>query len=92
MDFKLDEADIRALAQIEAEAGCDISAGADWSTRLGDDLALLQKPVDQQKLIALLHEDLGELLSPDEVVAIANDFQNHIHQRLLLIRQQRLST
>jgi len=91
MDFRLDEADIRALAQIEEEVGCDISAGADWGARLGDYLAIRQKPIDQEKLVAVLQEGLGEVLSAEEVEAIANDIQEQVRQQVLVRLQERWS-
>ena len=87
MDFKLDEAEVRALAQLEEEAGCDISAGADWETRLGDPLAMMKRPIDQEKLMALLQEGLGEVLSLEEVEALAKTVQDQARQQVMLKMQ-----
>jgi hypothetical protein len=39
VEFKISEAKARAMARLEEEAGCDISAGPDYGARLGDLMA-----------------------------------------------------
>jgi len=79
MDFKLDEAELRAIAQIEEEADCDISAGANWSVRS----PYAQHPINHEKLIALLQDGLGEVLSLEELEDIALTVQEQARCRVM---------
>lgn len=87
MDFKLDEAELRAIqatprqanAQIEEEADCDISAGADWSVRS----PYSQHPINHEKLIALLQDELGEVLSLEELEDMALKVQEQARCRVM---------
>lgn len=86
MNFQMNEAEVRELAQIEAEAGCDVRAGCDWSTRPSEVLGV-SRYVDHQKLMAVLNEGLVNWLSEDEVAAIADELQVRLSQ-LVVERQQ----
>jgi len=79
MDFKLDEVELRAIALIEEEADCDISAGANWSARLPHS----QRPINHEKLIALLQDGLGEVLSLEEVEEMALTVQEQARCRVM---------
>jgi hypothetical protein len=48
MEFKLDAAELSALAQIEADTNCDIGAGEHWRQKQGADLAQATGSLDQK--------------------------------------------
>ncbi|MEB3292532.1 MAG: hypothetical protein VKJ24_05180 [Synechococcales bacterium] len=56
MEFKISEAQVRAMARLEQEAGCDISAGSDYGIHLGNVMAMALHQVDREKLIELLYD------------------------------------
>jgi hypothetical protein len=82
MAFQLDEAELRALAQIEAETNCDIGAGLDWGQPLGQDLAPTSNLVDHGKLLEILQERLGTVLSQEELEETAQGIQAQLRTRL----------
>lgn len=46
-------------------------------TRLGDDPTVAPHPINQEKLMAVLQEGLGEVLSYEEVEALAQPFEEN---------------
>jgi hypothetical protein len=82
MEFKITEAQARAMARFEEEAGCDISAGRDYGANLGHVMALALHQVDHGKLIELLSQQVGSLLSQEEVAEVAADFQAQIQKKV----------
>ncbi|NJM49459.1 MAG: hypothetical protein HC860_27500 [Alkalinema sp. RU_4_3] len=82
MEFKVSEAKARAMARLEREAGCDISAGPDYGIHLGKVMELALHPVDQVKFIDLLYDQLGNVLSREEIEEVASSFQAQIQLRL----------
>jgi len=67
MEFKITEEEAREMARFEEEVGGDISAGPDWGVHLGSVMALALNQVDRAKLMELLHEQLGNVLSQSEI-------------------------
>lgn len=55
------------MALFEEKLGCDVSAGPDIGIHLADALSLALNQVPMAKLRELLHEQLGNLLSEEEV-------------------------
>jgi hypothetical protein len=84
MEFKITEAQARAMARFEEEAGCDISAGPDYGVHLGKvmALALNQVEVDRGKFVDLLYDQLGNVLSREEIEEVASSFQAQLQARL----------
>jgi hypothetical protein len=90
MEFKITEAEAREMAKIEADAGCDISAGADWGIHLDRMIELALDRVDSTepmlrergKFIDLLSEQFGNVMSVEEIEEFASSFQMQIRQRL----------
>jgi len=76
MTFKISPEDLREMARIEEEAGCDIEAGFDWGRSAGAYIASSSSYIDRKKLLALLQEELSTLLDAEEIDAIATDLQN----------------
>jgi hypothetical protein len=66
MEFKITEAEAREMAKFEEEAGCDLSAGADWGIDLDKVIELALNPVVRGKFIE----------------EVASSFQLQIQERL----------
>jgi hypothetical protein len=77
MEFKITEAQARAMARFEEEAGCDISAGPDYGANLGHFMAVVLHQADHGKPIELVSQQVGSLLSQEEV---APNFQAQIQE------------
>jgi hypothetical protein len=82
MEFKITEAEAREMAKFEEEAGCDLSAGADWGIHLDKVIELALNPVARGKFIDLLNEQVGNVMSPEEIEEVASSFQMQIQERL----------
>lgn len=82
MEFKITEDDAREFAQLEVSAGCDIGAGFDWGTSLGSFLASANHCVDHEKLVELLRDRLGTVLSQEEIEDAARSFQAQLRDRV----------
>lgn len=82
MKFMVTEEEAREMARFEEEAGCDISAGPDWGIHLDKVIELALNPVDRGKLIELLSEQLGRMLSPEELEDLVADFQRKVAEKL----------
>jgi hypothetical protein len=83
MEFKITEAEAREMAKLEEEAGGDLSAGADWGIHLDRLMELALNRVDLSKFIDLLNEQVGSVMSPEEIEEVASSFQMQIQQRLM---------
>lgn len=83
MEFKLSEARLRELAQIEAETNCDIEAGFNWGQNLGTYLKQVNSYVDDEKLMAVLQERLGDVLSREELQEMIHSFQVQLRNRVI---------
>lgn len=83
MEFKLDEAELRQLAQIEAETHCDIGAGFDWGQSLGNYLSQATHAVNQARLLEVLRDSLGDVLSQEELEEAAQNIQEQLRNRVI---------
>ena len=83
MEFKVTEAEARAFARQEADAGCDVGAGFDWGASLGTFLASADRYVDHEKLVELLRDRLGMVLSQEEIEDAARRFQVQLRDRVI---------
>lgn len=75
MTFKLDRQRLQQLAAVEEQADCDVEAGFELGQDAGAYIANVQKYVNQKKLIGMLKEELSELLSSEDIAAIATELQ-----------------
>jgi len=82
MKFTVTEAEARQMAQFEEEAGCDISAGPDWGSDFDKVLEVVLAQVDHVKLTELLSEQLGQVLSPEEVKELVASFQSKVREKV----------
>lgn len=57
------------MARLEEESGCDISAGPDWGIHL-------------DKVMELLNEQFGTVMSSEKIEEVAASFQMQIQERL----------
>ena len=83
MEFKVTEAEARAFARQESAAGCDVGAGFDWGASLGAFLASANSSVDHEKLVELLRDRLGTVLSQAEIEDAACSFQAQLRERVI---------
>ena len=82
MEFKITEAEAREMAKFEEEAGCDISAGADWGIHLDRVMGLGLDRSSRARFIDLLSEQFGDVMSVEEIEEVAASFQMQIQARL----------
>jgi hypothetical protein len=83
MEFKITEAEAREFARLEETAGCDVGAGFDGGQGLGQFLASTDRYVDHDRLVALLHDRLGTVLSPAEIEEAAQTIQRQLRDRVV---------
>lgn len=87
MEFKLSEVRLRELAQIEAEANCDIAAGFDWEQTLGTYPKQADSYVTDEKLteklMVVLQERWGDVLSREEIEEMIHSFQCQLQNRVI---------
>jgi hypothetical protein len=90
MKFTVTAEEAREMAQFEEEAGCDISAGSDWGIHLDQVMALALRqsepiPVSQKlrsELTEVLSEQLGKVLSTEEVEELVASFQAQVQEKV----------
>ena len=82
MKFTITEAEAREMARFEEETGCDISAGADWGIHFDQVLEVTLNRVDRAKLIELLTEQLGKVLSIEEVKELVSGFEAKVQEKV----------
>ncbi len=70
MTFSISDREFWNLVQIEEETNCDISAGPDLGSHLGEYLADAINYIDSRQLIAFLQSELSSILSSEEIDAI----------------------
>ncbi|MGI0495523.1 hypothetical protein ACN4EG_27410 [Alkalinema pantanalense CENA528] len=83
MEFKISEAQARAIARFEEEAGCDISAGPNYGVQLDRVMALALHSIDQEPLIELLSQQFSHGLSHEEIEEVATSFQAQLQERIM---------
>jgi hypothetical protein len=92
MEFKISEAQARAMARFEEEAGCDISAGADYGVHLDKVMAMALHPIDRVPLVELLSHQFSNVLSREEIEEVATSFQVQLQERIMTkIANQKLA-
>ena len=88
MPFTFNESRLIQAMQLEDAVGCDIQAGLDVGANAhaylaGADLASAEGYLAQDKLMAVLQDELGNTLSQDDLDLIACSTQQAVHERLL---------
>ncbi|WP_298913307.1 hypothetical protein [uncultured Nostoc sp.] len=64
--------------ELEDEVDCDVAAGLDLGQNLAKYLAKTQAHISYEKLIAILQEELGNILSQEEIEEIVQKTENDI--------------
>ncbi|KAM3096140.1 hypothetical protein ACKFKF_23415 [Phormidesmis sp. 146-12] len=82
MKFTVTEAEARQMAQFEEEVNCDISAGSDWGSDFDQVLELVLTQIDNAKLTELISEQLGQVLSLEEVKELVASFQSQVREKV----------
>jgi len=82
MTAKFDEAWLERAIKLEDEANCDIEAGLDLGQYLGQYIAKTQSYVSREKLMSVLQEELGTILSREDLEIIADATQNYISKHI----------
>jgi hypothetical protein len=84
MKFKISEARLEELSQIEAEYNCEIGAAFDVEGNADRFYAsyLPSAPIDETKLLGFLQGELSDRLSPEQIMALANDLQIQVQQQI----------
>jgi non-canonical (house-cleaning) NTP pyrophosphatase len=83
MEFKISEAQARAMACFEEETGCDISVGPDYGIHLDKVMALALHLIYQETLVELLSHQFSHVLSREEVEEVAMSFQVQLQERIM---------
>lgn len=68
--------------QLEDEANCDVDAGLDLGQNLGVYLVKTQSHISHEKLMAILQEELGNILSQEEIEEIVEKTESNIFDYL----------
>jgi predicted hydrocarbon binding protein len=76
MSSNFSESWLEWAIQIEDEAACDIEAGLDLGQYLGQYLAKSQGYISHEKLMSILQEELGAILSQEDLEVIAKKTEN----------------
>jgi hypothetical protein len=86
MEFIRNDDWIRRVAASEAELECDISAGLNIGSHFSEYTSLMQNSknyISGEKLMAVLQEELGNLLPNEDLEAIACATQSFARNRLV---------
>jgi hypothetical protein len=75
MNTNFNDSWLEWAVQIEEEADCDIQAGLPLSKHLQEYIEQTQRYINHDKLISVLQEELGSILSPEDIEQIASDTQ-----------------
>lgn len=92
MEFKVTEEEAREMARFEAETNCDISAGPDWGIHLDKVIELALHQVNPSQLVDLVHGQLGNVLSIEEVEDLVANFQAQAQAKVAAKLSPRQST
>lgn len=82
MSSNFNEEWLKWAVQVEDEAACDIEAGLNIGQHLGEYIANSQMYINREKLMSILREELGSILSQEDIEMIANTTQDCIHERV----------
>lgn len=82
MSSNFNEEWLKWAIQLEDEAACDIEAGLNIGQHLGEYIANSQGYINREKLMSILKEELGSILSQEDLEMIANATQSCAHERV----------
>jgi hypothetical protein len=84
-NMRFDESWMNWALQIEEDLDSDISAGLDIGEHLGEyltEMAESQNCLSRDKLMTVLQEELGSVLSQDDLESIASATQSLVRERI----------
>ena len=82
MSFKIDKQRIWELVRIEEEVNCNIGAAVDVYLHQGNSSLTTDSYLDRSKLVALLQEELSEVLQSQDIDAIVSVVQEQVRMRI----------
>jgi hypothetical protein len=82
MNANSNESWLEWAVQIEEEASCDIQAGLRLGKHFKEYVGLTQRYINHEKLISVLREELGEILSSEDIEQIAIDTQKRANDAI----------
>ncbi len=85
--IKFDEKWLREAVTMEDEADCDIHAGLELGQNLGEYVKNAKSYINRQKLISVLKDGFGEVLSPTDIEEIADELQKEAQEKARKIIQ-----
>jgi hypothetical protein len=80
MNVNFNESWLEWAIQIEAASGCDIQAGLPLGKHFKEYVEQTQRYINHEKLLLVLQEELGAILSPEDIEKIANDTQKRTNE------------
>jgi hypothetical protein len=80
MNTNFNDSWLEWAVQIEEEAGCDVQAGLPLGKHLKDYIEQTQRYINHEKLISVLQEELGAILSSEDIEKIALDTQKRANE------------
>jgi hypothetical protein len=83
MEFRITAEEALEMAKFEAEANCDISAGAEWGTHLDQVMALALNQVNPAPLVEVLSQQIGDVLTPKEIEDLVANFQAQAQAKVI---------
>ena len=75
MNANFNESWLEWAVQIEKEEGCDIQAGLPLDKHFKEYIELTQRYINHEKLMSVLQDELGAILSPEDIEKIAINTQ-----------------
>lgn len=87
MKKKFGEDWLKWAVDIETSSNCDISAGLDLGQHTAEYIRDKENYINYDKLITFLSNELGEILSPEDLEAIASKTQDITRDRIRESRQ-----
>jgi hypothetical protein len=89
MNTNFNESWLEWAVQIEEETNCDLQAGLPLGKHLQEYIEQTQIYINHDKLMSVLQEELGEILSPEDIEQIAIDTQKRVNK---VIKEKEKST
>ncbi|MGF1539313.1 MAG: hypothetical protein ACFCU5_02505 [Pleurocapsa sp.] len=80
MNTNFNDSWLEWAVQIEEEAGCDVQAGLPLGKHFKEYIEYTQRYINHEKLMSVLQEELGEILSSEDIEQIAIDTQKRANE------------
>jgi len=80
MNTHFNESWLEWAVQIEEEVGCDIEAGLPLEKHFKEYIEQTKRYINHEKLLSVLQEELGTILSSEDIEKIAIDTQKRTNE------------